>query len=297
MPRSARTLPDEFLQAMRLEPSGVRADADTDTGTLAKTLSKAATGTPPVSGFAPIPAEGPKLARYPTSTDAGIARAGGFGYGEPSSAYIEGLAGRIFGDKKGPLPMEGKAPIPADGLYLNELIGRGFQTPTTQNVTPEQQSMMQDANTKAALAVNYSPVAALGFVPRDITADVSQQSKFARQLAGATDPETGRIFYNINDPSTIGHESMHRGLLSLMNNPNLPVHLRERIDPYADNAAHESTVRQLVASQLGDPEGIKTSRIAQEQAAQGPQWTPEEVAILNRLAQEEIKNRRPRGPR
>jgi hypothetical protein len=254
----------------------------------------AALQSPPVrsKSFSPLPTTGPALQNYPTSADAVQARQGGFGYGDPASAYIEGTAGRIYGDKTGALPMEGRAPIPADGLSLGALIGRGWQTPTTQNATPPQRAMTQDAMTRAALALNYSPLAALGFNPREITADVSGQSKFKRQLSGATDPETGRIFYQAGDPETIVHESMHRGLLKLVNDPRLPAYLRERIDP--SNPDHESTVRQFMRAQAGNPE---TDRTALAQQAQGEQWTPQEIALVNRLAQQTIAKNRPRGPR
>jgi hypothetical protein len=250
------------------------------------------TAQPRATSFAPIPTTGPTLSQYPTQADAVAARRGGFGYGEPTSAYIEGTAGRIYGDRTGALPMEGRAPIPREGLELSELIDRGWRTPTTQNATPQQRAMTQDAMTRAALASNYSPLAALGFNPREMTADVSGQSKFKRQLGGATNPETGRIFYQADDPEAVVHESMHRGLLKLVNDRRLPAYLRERLDP--SNPDHESTVRQFMALQAGNPE---TDRTAKAQAAQGEQWTPQEIALVNRLAQETIQKNRPRGPR
>jgi hypothetical protein len=248
---------------------------------------------PPSRSFQPSPTEGPKLSQYPTSIDATRAREGGFGYGEPTSAYIEGTAGRIYGDKRGPLPAEGTAPIPREGISLSDLIDRGFKTPTTQQgLSANQRQVLQDTMTRASLAVNYSPLAALGFNPREITSDVSGRSKFQNQLGGATDPATGRIVVQSSDPEALVHESMHRALLILAKNPKLPAYLRERIDP--SNPSHESTVRQFMAAQAGDPE---TDRIARAQAAQGEQWTPQEIALVNKLAQEQIAKNRPRGPR
>jgi hypothetical protein len=221
------------------------------------------------------------------------ARQGGFGYGEPTSAYIEGTAGRIFGDKRGPLPAEGTAPIPREGISLSDLIERGFATPTTQQgLSDDQRLILRDTMTRAALATNYSPLAALGFNPREITSDVSMKSKFKNQLGGATDPTTGRIVVQASDPEALVHESMHRALLILAHNPKLPAYLRERIDP--SNPSHESTVRQFMAAQAGNPE---TDSVARAQAAQGDQWTPQEIALVNRLAQEQIAKNRPRGPR
>ena len=251
---------------------------------------------PPVvraKAFSPIPTTGPTLQNYPTPADAEAARRGGFGYGEPTSAYIEGTAGRIFGDKSGALPMEGKSTrVRLDDPEFWKVANRAWTTPTTQNRDPAQTKNLQTEMTQAALAANYSPLAALGFDPRAITSDVSGRSGL-RALAGMTDPETGRMVYNagVGDPSTMIHEAMHRALLTLKDDKRLPLYLRHRL---AVRDYEESTVRQFVRAQAGDPE--KDSR-ATEQQGQGPQWTPEEMQIVNKLAQEKIAKNRPRGPR
>jgi hypothetical protein len=255
----------------------------------------AALAAPPVqraTSFAPIPTTGPTLANYPTSNDAEAARRGGFGYGEPTSAYIEGSAGRIFGTPKGALPMEGRQRVTDKDLDTDfwGTANRAWRTPTTQVRNPVQQQMTQNAMTRAALAANYSPLAALGFNPRAIAADVSGKSKLSG-LAGMTNPETGEMVYDIADPSTIIHESMHRALLTLKDDERLPLYLRHRL---AVPDYEESTVRQFVKAQAGNPEQDEAAR---EQQGQGPQWTPDEIALVNKLAQETIAKNRPRGPR
>jgi hypothetical protein len=257
----------------------------------------AALAQPPVraTSFSPIPTTGPTLANYPTSNDAETARRGGFGYGEPTSAYIEGTAGRIFGDKKGALPMEGRAPADRVSLHGDpdefwNIANRAWTTPTTQNRDPTQTKILQSEMTQAALAANYSPLAALGFDPRMVTTDVSGRSKLGA-LAGMTDPETGRMVYKAGDSATIIHEAMHRALLTLKDDKRLPARLQARLQ----NPAHEeSTVRQFVKAQAGNPEKDEAAR---DQQGQGPQWTPEEMQIVNKLAQEKIAKNRPRGPR
>jgi hypothetical protein len=255
------------------------------------------TATPPpvrATSFAPIPTTGPTLQNYPTPADAVAARAGGFGYGEPTSAYIEGSSGRIFGTPKGALPMEGRKPVTDRDLDTDfwDVANRTWATPTTQVANPKQRAVTQDAVTRAAIAANYSPLAALGFDPRALITDVSGKSKLGG-LAGMTNPDTGEMVYNagVSDPSTIIHEAMHRALLTLKDDKRLPPRLQARLQ----NPDHEeSTVRQFVRAQAGNPE---TDSDATEQAAQGPQWTPEEMEIVNKLAQEKIQKNRPRGPR
>lgn len=253
-------------------------------------------GSPKPLGFSAPPSMGPRLEQYPSMQDATQARQGGFGYGEPYSAYVEGQAGRIFGDKQGPVPMEGKTLLPR-GATWPDLTKKVFgEAPTTQNRAPEDKDRLQELFTRGALAANRSPVAALGFNPRDMTFDVTGKTRYA--YSGLTDPQTGKMMVQAgpnragdDDASTMVHESMHRGLLDLTNNPALAPELRLRL---TDRTDEESLVRQLMMLQAGNPEG---GNVAAQQRLEGEQWTPEEIAELDRAAQTMIKERRPRGPR
>jgi hypothetical protein len=101
-----------------------------------------------------------------------------------------------------------------------------------------------------------------------------------------TNPETGKMAYKAGDSSTMIHEAMHRALLTLKDDKRIPAHLRARLN---DRDNEESTVRQFVAAQAGNPD--------KHLAMTGPQWTPEEMQLINKLAQEKIAKNRPRGPR
>jgi hypothetical protein len=258
------------------------------------------TPTPASAYTQTIPA--PPLAQYPTSEDATAARAGGFGYGEPWSAYVEGTAGRIFGDKQGPVRAEGRAGLgPWELLDSDRAAVKVWQTPTTQRVPQPEQARLQDQMTRAALAAQHSPVAAVGFDPRHITTDVTGKSNLG--ALGLTRMDTGEIMssspppghryadYGVQVPV---HESIHRGLLRLMDRPGIPDYLRQRIDPYNESGDHEALVYQLMARQAGDPDKPYASA---ERKFKGAQWTDDEIAILDKVAQQFIKEQRPRGPR
>jgi hypothetical protein len=241
--------------------------------------------------------EAPPLEHYPTSEEATQARAGGFGYGEPYSAYVEGTAGRVFADKKGVTPWEGRAGMSPFEMNPSSLVELAGQAPTSQKVSPDVRDRLQDINTRAALATTHSPVATVGYDPRAATFDVSGKSNYSG-LYGVTNPETGRMFVrsrpgrdDANEASTVVHESMHRGLMQLREHPayqKLPAKLRDRMEDFDQD---EDLVRTLMARDVGNPEA---GAFAKEG---GPSWSPDELALIDRVAQQMVKDRRPRGPR
>lgn len=234
-----------------------------------------------------IPAE--PLAAYPSADDAAQARAGGYGYGDPQSAYIEGKAGNVFGGFKEGKKVDPFVPKTPSGS-LSQIWDKPRANLTGQSgINSGLLKDHQDAYTRAHLASNHLPIAALGLEGRNTTADMSGK---ATNIAGAYSADKDKAYFSGADPSSLLHESAHRGLALVKDRPELPERLRQRIG----GSDEESIVRQLMQKYAGDPEqgpvDIQQKRIA----AINP--TPQnDIAALNDLVSKMMQERRPRGPR
>ena len=234
-----------------------------------------------------IPAE--PLKAYPSVEDAEQARAGGYGYGDPQSAYIEGKAGNVFGRFRRGKKVDPFVPKMQEGS-LSKLWDQPQANLTGQSgVSSGLLKDRQDAYTRAHLAANYSPVAALGLEGRNSTMDASGEDF---NIGGAFNEKRDRMWFSEKDPGSLLHESTHRGLRQLGKDPRMSSSLRNRIS----GDGEEYVVRQLMAQNAGDPEqqpmDIQQKRIALQNPL-GSLYLKE----LNDLVAETMKERRPRGPR
>jgi hypothetical protein len=104
-----------------------------------------------------------------------------------------------------------------------------------------------DAYEAARLAVNRSPIAALGYQPRTTNLDTESGSDAA--VVGSYSPKIDGIYSNAAYPSNLVHESIHRGLEKLRRanvvSPEIWANLPKD---------EEYITRYIMASAMGDPE-------------------------------------------
>ncbi len=237
------------------------------------------------------------LSAYPSPEDAAFARQSGFGYGTPAESYIQGNLARVVGQPQGKL----KTFVPGSlvGMDLADAAGAGVNPRLSQNVdltNPANTAVKDTMGTilaQAALAANRIPIAALGFDPSRTAFDTKLKNS---NIAGAYSPSDDSLFSNVNerDPSTIVHESTHRGMAQLRKDPALA-------DIFKNLPTEEYVVRYLMATQAGDPEkGGGTTGDKQREAALkilGHDKYQSDLDKLNQAAQAAIAARRPMGPR
>ncbi len=175
------------------------------------------------------------LTKFPSQEEGLNAIKQGFGYGTGNEPYINAE----------------QANIKTDGLIRD--IGKMISSPSrkvdlTKFENIDQLAEITTMYAQAALAVNRSAIATAGFDPDRI----GVSTKLGRlSVAGAYDPDSDRIWMNrIKDepPSTIVHESIHRGLQMLREKS---PEARELIKKLPNE---EFVVRYMMAKKMGNPE-------------------------------------------
>jgi hypothetical protein len=237
-----------------------------------------------------IPAE--PLKAYPSVADAEQARAGGYGYGDPQAAYMEGTAGNVIGKFYQGKKVDPFVPaIPKAGpltkVWDNPQANLTGQAGISSGLLKDQ----QDAHTRASLASNYVPIAALGLEGRNTTANMSGVKGMS--ALGAYMPSKDKIYFDNTDPSSLLHEGTHRGIEMLRNRPEVPSDVRKRL---TEGGGEESFVRQLMMDYAGDPEQLPQD-IMQKRVARTIPMPQKDIAALNVLVAKMMQERRPRGPR
>lgn len=232
-----------------------------------------------------IPAE--PLKSYPSREDAQFAQQAGIGYGTPNDAYIQGQAGRVYGQTAALPGIDAFVPAAPRGSLSSlwstptmDIGGRG--TPLAKQ--------LQDAFTQAQIASNYLPVAALGLDPRHVTADVTGRQM---NIPGAYNRTRDQAYFSVMDPSALLHEATHRGLTQLAEMEKLPSYIQSRL---VDPARQELVVRQLMEKYAGDPEQGSVDLQQKSQAKINP-MSRDEIALMNSYVAELMKQRKPGGPR
>lgn len=249
----------------------------------------------------PPPKVAPPPSDYPSTEDAADARKYGVGYGRGTEGYVQGDVARVRGetvplpDNRTKLPAKPRptfVPTSAEGHDLSEVTDVGEKTSKNLDLkkNPETAGIMGDVFARAALAANRAPIAALGFDPGRMVADTQLTNA---NVGGAFRKDNDSIYFNLTRPEVPVHESMHRGLEMLRQNPEY----KKILDRLPDE---EYLVRYLMATQVGDPErttgkaGLKQRETAMRLFGNGQY--DKEIATLTRAAQDMIAARRPRGP-
>jgi hypothetical protein len=114
-----------------------------------------------------------------------------------------------------------------------------------RNITPGS-PQTADIYGQAQLGVLRSPIAALGFDPRAAALDTKTGKEVS--LAGIYSPKSDNLYANVAFPSTLVHESVHRGLEKLRGAGVLTPALEKRLPE------EEMIVRFIMSSEMGDPE-------------------------------------------
>jgi len=268
---------------------------------------------------------GAPMRSYPDDAQAEFAKKNEFGYGSVADPYINQQTARIWAhinsipQGKGKPPKEIVTPYSGVGRTTQEIMAAIADAKHVDLNAPQYRAARDrigQTYTKAAIAVEGSGVAKLGFDPKQIVADVSGvQTSLSGAYTPATDPNTGKrfpdadtdpatgqIYANVADPSVLVHESMHRGLDQL----------RQRNPEAAKIMAslplsEESVVRYLMIRHAGDAErfisgteredkGRNAALAAVSNSYFGPGYQAK-IDRLEELAAEEVAKKRPGGPR
>lgn len=171
------------------------------------------------------------LLNYPTSEDAQFAKKQDWSYGQPYAPYFEGKRfTHLMGDPNA-------RPLEMHNLNMDRF---------GQNSAPA----INDYYAKAALAANRSPLASLGFDPTRTAADLGRDPRKVN-ISGMYLPEDDQMYANAQDPSSIVHESMHRGIQKLSESP----YWKPEWEGNTKGLFNEYLVRKLMQEKAGDPEG------------------------------------------
>jgi hypothetical protein len=243
----------------------------------------------------------PPLSGYPSQDDAREALKYGFGYGTGNEPYIESHRARIMGDTKG---KQFKARSAA-GMMIDDAIKAVDDPQLAKMLDLDKVSnwgLKEKLGTtfaQAALAANRNPIATLGFDPSRTVMDVVMKGA---NIGGAYEAKRDAIYANIDsvDPSSVLHESIHRGLEKLRQKS------PEAAELIKSMGAEEYTVRYLMYKYAGDPEG-KSGDIDAKQRKSGiwafdensGDWTGKNRKSMDKLleiAADLHKQERPRGP-
>lgn len=150
---------------------------------------------------------------------------------------------------------------------------------------------------QGALAANRSAIALMGFDPTqtDLSVGVGKTN-----IAGAFDPTSGKIWMNAETegraPSTIVHESIHKGLAKLKSLAPEAKEIMKRLPN------EELVVRYMMATKMGNPEE-GTGDISDKQRKSAlalfdiDKRYVKDLERLEELAAEARQTQRPRGPR
>jgi len=219
---------------------------------------------------------------FPTSNDAEFARQYEFYYGRKDEAFLKGeKVSAIQGS------IEGKT--------LKDAA-----TGPRATVTPpaEVEKKFADLYTRAALVTQKLPLAKLGWDPEKLSFAVMDSNL---NYAGAYNRPADLGYVEVQSPSTIVHESIHRGLNLLRKNPEAAQLIKAIPD-------EELAVRYLMYKNGGNPETGKGEG-ADRQIKQArdyydnpdfPELNKARKGILDaldKLAQRLLKEKQPRGPR
>jgi hypothetical protein len=181
-------------------------------------------GGPPATESIP----GKRLTHYPDQNDIANARQSDFSYGSGNEAFSSGRTANLLG-------------IPATDRYVDELTA-----PSAARGAPGT-PQTADAYEAAQLAINRSPIAALGYDPRRINLDTASGPNTT--VIGAYSRENDASYSNAAYPSNLVHESVHRGLERLRQANIVPPELWAKLPK-----DEEKTTRYIMALHMGDPE-------------------------------------------
>lgn len=182
------------------------------------------------------------LQRYPNSEDVDFARQYGHFDRDPRSEYLNNQRVRLLtGDPNGWMQGRGKLPTQE---YDSTALG---------SMPDQMKPVLRDYYARAGLASKRSALATLGFDPAVTAADVTRNPKDGnvRILGASGDNE---IYANAQNPPTLVHESIHRGIDRLRGTPYWKPEF-EQFNGQRNPRNNEMVPRYLMATRMGDTEG------------------------------------------
>lgn len=214
---------------------------------------------------------------YPTANDAMAAEDQDYSYGTGNERFLKGATIR--------------PPVNPGGS-----IKTLFQALPRQKVSDNPN--LGNLQTRAQLASGRSAIAALGHEPRRTA---HSEGMGPTNLAGLYDPKGDMMWVNAHYPSAQVHESVHRGIQTLINEDRLSPKTLEFIeDPKND----ELTTRYVMMRTMGNPEVEGAGPLGKEQIEaarllfEGGLDAEKNMDILRdleRVAQKVIAERKPFG--
>jgi hypothetical protein len=251
----------------------------------------------------PATVHGERLAHYPDQADVANARKSDFSYGSGNEAFNEGRVANVLAGPAGKGKFEAVG-IPPGGAKASQVTA-----PSLGHAVPGTPDTAQGYEA-AQLAILRSPIAALGYDPRNTNLDVKTGPGMS--IAGVYTPETNSVYSNAAYPSNIVHESTHRGLETLRKAGLIPKELQDRLPQ-----TEENIVRYIMALHMGDPEGGRGDESDKQRgnalwmfgkkpddpqaySRQGSYDAPkyrQALEDLNAIAAKYLASRKPGGPR
>lgn len=195
---------------------------------------------------------------YPSRDEASAAAEQGAFYGQPSEPFMQAgqSATRIT-----PTPQD------AEDWYMSQAEGMrwGSENPFSHMIsTPPE---VADSFAQAALASRSSALASLGFDPRRVTTH-ARKDKF--NISGAFFPTQDEIWTSGDHPSTVLHESLHRGIQKLKGEVEIPEEDEELI------------VRRMMQRMYNDVER-GGGDVNDQQVAEAEAWADQLDPIIEKL--------------
>jgi hypothetical protein len=219
----------------------------------------------------------PEGSTYPTDDQAKFARKFDFAYGKDFAKFLTGDKVNTF--REGVI-----------GQKLEELLQR--KNLVEADLLPNQKERMANFFTKAAIAIQKMPIAAVGFDPNQIGVGFENGHL---NVGGAYHTRNDVTYSSSQLSSNVVHEAVHRGLNILENSD---PELKKLVRALPDD---ELAVRYLMHKQGGDPEGKlgtvdKAQRLAGIDLYKNGAYN-KIFEALDYAAQQMLKKRRPGGPR
>jgi hypothetical protein len=172
---------------------------------------------------------------YPSASDATLARDVQAGYDTPWHALLSGERSRQFPESQA----------------IGGIKGAKREMPRVE--AGEGDPHLAELLTRAHLATRRSALASLGFDPSKVTFDTKIGPDV--NTYGFTDPDTGLVYSNPAAVSNVVHESIHRAVLRMQNDPDVPKEWKKFLETkYQSGDGEEMLVRELMRRTMGDPE-------------------------------------------
>ena len=233
--------------------------------------------------------------QYPGQREIGRAEQTGLGYGDPG--------GVLFGERKNKY---GSDPPPLSEATIGEAAEAYPRVPEGKKFGPETSTALPTFQ-KGWLASRKSAVAQLGFDWSKTTYSdqpgrqlgIESNKEGMSALSGYFNPNQGNMWFNVDSPSALVHESMHHGINMLREQGLLPKELGE-MSLRTKEGFHqdELIVRALMRHHFKDVETALAGGTPNPQINEAvSKISKKQIEAVEKAAADYIAKKRPMGPR